>query len=126
MGQDRLLDGPQGGTGFEAEFGGEHDPSAAVRGERVGCPTGLVQGEHQLSPGALPKRVSLEKRLDVADAAPAVTTGELSLEHLLGHGRAQFIESLHLPRQQSRIGHIRVRIAAEHLARLTQQADRLS
>ena len=75
VGEDRLFDVAQCRTGLDPQLGGQLHTGTAIGGQGVRWSTGLVEGDHQLTPGSLAVRVGLHERFEVTDALLPAATG---------------------------------------------------
>ena len=65
--QDLLVQFPQPGPGFGAEFLDEHLAGALIGGERLGLPSVTVEGEHELGVQAFPERITGDQAPQLGD-----------------------------------------------------------
>ena len=65
------------GPGVDAQLLGDGVPGLPVDLERLGVPSGAVQGLHQQQPQALPQRMVSQQPADLGDGLGVAAAGEL-------------------------------------------------
>jgi hypothetical protein len=97
--EDRRLELDELRSRVEAQLFGQHVAGAGVRPERVGLPSGSVQGDHQAPGEALAQRMLLGRPLQLARRLGVAPEGEQGVEAALERGDAQLA-----PRDRRRAG----------------------
>jgi hypothetical protein len=110
---------------LDAELVDEHAPRVLVHAQRLGLPSGAVEGEHELSPEALAQGVLRHERLELADELRLPTRGEVGLEAILARREAQLVEARDLRLSEGLVGKIGQRRPAPERERLAQERRRL-
>ena len=107
----------EGRRRLDAELVDEHPPSFLVGLERFRLSTGAIEGEHQLTASALPKRVLSHERLELAHEPRGSAELELRLDPLLDRRQAQLLEARGLVLRKGLVREVAERWSAPELER---------
>ena len=121
MGEDSLLERPELGSGFEAEFILERLAAAAVDIERVGVAPAAVESEHQLPEQPLTVGVAADEALEFADHVAVMAEQQVGVETVLERPQALFLQARHLALREWLICQIRERLSPPEPERGIQQ-----
>ncbi len=104
----------------DAELLGEEAPPGSGDAERLGLPTGTVEGEHEQGANPLAQRVRLEQRLEVGNRGGVRAEGDLGVETVLERTQPELVEAADLRLGELGVGHVKQRVAAPQAEGLGQ------
>ena len=110
--QDRLLETSQLFARLEPELVEQHATRVLVGGERICLPPRAVEGEHQLSPKALAKRIPRDEPFQLAEEIAGSTEREIGVEPLLERLEPRLLEARDLGLRERLEGQILERRSA--------------
>ena len=124
LAQDRRLELAELVAWIDAELVDEDLTRSAVCRERVGLPPRPIESEHQLCARTLSERLRLDERFELRDELGVTTQGEVGVDALLEHDRAELLESRDLVLRERLVEEVRECRAAPEAERLAQRALR--
>ena len=83
MAEDRLLEFTEVRARIQPELVAKHSTRPPQRGKRVGLPSCLVEGGHQLRAEAFPERVLCRQRFELGHEIGAQPKGEIGVDSQL-------------------------------------------
>ncbi len=95
----------------ETEALGEECACAVVRRERLGLALRVVEGEHELAPQALAKRLLGDEALQLGDERSVTAERQLRIDSLLEGDEAKLVQPASLVRDDATIANVRERRA---------------
>ncbi len=125
MDEDRCLELAQLGTGVEAELLGEHGAALLEHAQRIGLPSGAVEGQHQLGPQSLAERMVGDEHLELADEPLMMGERELHFDPLFDEGNAHLLQTSDVRLRELLVGEVRQRCAAPQRLGLRERPQRL-
>jgi hypothetical protein len=93
VGEDSLLERPELGPRFKAEFVLERLAAAAVDIERVGVAPAAVQSEHQLPEELLTMGVEVDEALEFSNHVTVLAEQQIGVETVFERPHALFLQA---------------------------------
>src|SRR4051812_10543036 len=90
--QDRPLQILEGGSRLQPEIGGQESPRPLVGIKRFGLATAAGEGKHELAYQALPRGMTCDERLELADERLVPPEPEIRIYARLERAHAQLVE----------------------------------
>ena len=122
--EDGALEAPQLLTRLDAKLVDERSACVLISPKSLGLTPGAVQGEHELGPQALSKRVAVDERFELANRLGVVAECELGFDARLDRRKAELLELCDLGLRERLVREIGQRCAAPELQTLTEQLGR--
>ena len=111
MGEHALLELRQRGRRVETELLDEYLAVVPQDAERVGVATGAVEGDHELGPERLARRVLVGEGLDLGDHLGRPAAGQLGVDEPLVGDEPQLFQPLSLRARPVLVGELGVGVA---------------
>ena len=122
LGQHRLLQASQGGSGLQPEVGGQAAVHAAVGLQRVRLAAGRVQRVHEQLGQPLAVRMLVQQALQLPDRRRVTSEGKVGLHARLDRSKAQFLQPVRLAARERGNAELSQRNAAPQRECLAQPA----
>lgn len=112
LADDGLFQATQVGAGFEPELVAEDLPATLVGPQGVGLATTSVEGQHPLTPQALPEGMLADQALELGDGAAVAPLGQPGIDAVLSRLHLPFHQAGDRRQGEDLSGHVGQRISS--------------